>query len=373
MNKFEKIITLPSGRCIGSGQPCFIIAELSGNHNGKLERALTLIRAARDAGVDAVKLQTYTADTLTIDSDEPYFRITGENAWKGRKLYDLYQEAATPWAWHEALFAEARRIGLEIFSTPFDETAVTFLDKLGVNLYKIASFELVDLELVKRVAATGKPVIMSTGMASEVEIQEATEAFASTGNRRLVLLKCTSAYPAPLREMNVRAIPTLADRFGVPAGLSDHCLGERAALAAVALGACVIEKHFTLARSDGGPDSLFSLEIEELKRIVEVIRETEQVLGSGRLGAGAADADSVVLRRSIFVVEDIPAGGVITRENVRVIRPGHGLSPRHLSAILGCHVTQSVRRGTPLRWSFLKGTHRYHCDEPEPPDHIVEY
>ncbi len=355
MSTIPQLITLPDGRRIGSGRPCFIIAELSGNHNGQLTRALALVRAAKEAGADAVKLQTYTADTLTIDSDQPYFRITGDNAWKGRTLYDLYQEASTPWAWHEALFAEARALGLEVFSTPFDETAVDFLEKLGANLHKIASFEMVDLELIRRVAATGKPVIMSTGMASESEIQEAVEAFRSTGNHQLILLKCTSAYPSPLAEMNIRAIPILSARFGAPAGLSDHGLTERAAVAAVALGACVIEKHLTLARADGGPDASFSLEPAEFRRMVDVLRETEQVLGSGVLGSGVAESGNVVFRRSIFSVRDIAAGGGLTRENIRVIRPGYGLAPKHIGAMLGRRAAQAIARGTPMSWDLLEG------------------
>ncbi|HMP74767.1 MAG TPA: pseudaminic acid synthase [Kiritimatiellia bacterium] len=353
--RFESGFTLPGGRRIGVGAPCFVIAELSGNHNGSLERALDLVRAAKSAGADAVKLQTYTADTLTIDCDQPWFRISGDNAWKGRTLYDLYQEASTPWDWHEALFAEARALNLEVFSTPFDITAVDFLEKLGANLHKIASFEIVDLELVQRVARTGKPVIMSTGMASESEIQEAVEAFWATGNHQLILLKCTSAYPSPPAGMNIRAIPVLSARFGVPAGLSDHCLTEQAAVAAVALGACVVEKHITLARSDGGPDASFSLEPEEFRRTVELLRETEQVLGSGVLGAGVAESSNVVFRRSIFAVRDIAVGEVLTRDNIRVIRPGHGLAPKHIGAVLGRRAAQVIARGTPLGWALLEG------------------
>jgi len=348
MSEFFQQIILPSGRRVGAGQPCFIIAELSGNHNGQLDRALSLVRAAKKAGADAVKLQTYTADTLTIDSDQPYFRITGDNAWKGRTLYDLYQEASTPWEWHEALFAEARRLNLEIFSTPFDDSAVDLLEKLDVSLHKIASFELVDHELVRRVAQTGKPVIMSTGMASADEIQEAIDVIASTGNRQLILLKCTSAYPSPLAEMNIQAIPVLARRFGVLSGLSDHCLTERASVTAVALGACVIEKHLTLARADGGPDASFSLEPDEFASLVKSVRETEQVLGQGELGAGLTESANVIFRRSIFVVKDIPAGGELTRDNIRVIRPGHGLPPKMLPDVLGRRALRDVKRGTPL-------------------------
>jgi pseudaminic acid synthase len=355
MNRLEQVIMLPSGRRIGAGQPCFIVAELSGNHNGRLERALDLVRAAKDAGADAVKLQTYTADTLTIDSDRPFFRIVGNNAWAGRTLYNLYQEASTPWEWHGALFAEARRLGMEVFSTPFDASAVDFLESLGASLHKIASFEMVDLELIARVAATGKPVLMSTGMASEKEIREAVEAFTAAGNRQLILLKCTSAYPAPPTEMNIRAVPLLAARFGVPVGLSDHSLSERATVAAVALGACVIEKHLTLARADGGPDASFSLEPAELRRTVEIVRETEQVLGRAELGPGSAESSSVVFRRSIFVVRDIAAGETLTRENIRVIRPGHGLAPKYLAKVMGRRAQLALARGTPLTWDAVEG------------------
>jgi pseudaminic acid synthase len=353
MSGFDSHSSLPSGRRIGEGQPCFLIAELSGNHNGRLERALELVRAAHRAGADAVKLQTYTADTLTIDSDRPYFRIVGDNAWKGHTLYDLYQEASTPWDWHEVLFAEARALGLEVFSTPFDDTAVDYLERLGAPIHKIASFELTDHELVRRVAATMKPIIMSTGMASVEEIGEAVDVIAATGNRKLILLKCTSAYPSPLEEMNVRAMVTLRHRFGAPTGLSDHCLTERAAVAAVALGACVIEKHLTLARADGGPDASFSLEPEEFQRMVEMVRETEQVLGDGRLGAGLTESANVVFRRSIFAVQDIPTGGVLTRENIRVIRPGHGLAPKWLPSVLGRATRTAIARGTPLQLDQL--------------------
>lgn len=356
--KFNRIIQLPSGRVLGDGQPCFVIAELSGNHNGQLSRALELVNAAHRAGADAVKLQTYTADTMTIESDQPYFRITGDNAWQGRTLYDLYQEAATPWEWHRALFAEARRLGLEVFSTPFDETAVDFLTELDVNLHKIASFELTDHELVRRVAMTGKPVIMSTGMASPEEITESVNVFAETGNRSLILLKCTSAYPSPLSEMNIRAMTTLRELSGTPVGLSDHCLTHHAAVAAVSLGACVIEKHLTLSRADGGPDASFSLEPEEFQKMVSAIRETEEVLGSGILGRGATESENTVFRRSVFAVADIPAGSALSPKNIRVIRPGHGLQPKHYLSVLGRTAKVAISRGTPISWELLEDVSR---------------
>ena len=351
---FEQVIELKSGRRIGHGQPCFIVAELSGNHNRSFQRAADLVKLAKEAGADAVKLQTYTADTLTIDSDQPPFRIEGENAWKGRLLYDLYQEAYTPWEWHADLFALGRELGMEVFSTPFDRTAVDFLEKLDPAVHKIASFEMVDHELIEYVAATGRPVIMSTGMASETEIQEAVDAFAATGNRSLVLLKCTSAYPAPVHSMNIRAVPHLAGRFGALSGLSDHSLNERAALASVALGGCVIEKHLTTDRADGGVDSSFSLNPDEFRRMVEAVRETEQALGAAQLGAGLADEGSITFRRSIFAVEDIPAGASLTRSNIRVIRPGHGLAPKEIKKVLGRRARIAIARGTPISWDVLQ-------------------
>lgn len=355
MTAFLQQMELTGGRRLGAGAACFLVAELSGNHNGKLERALDLVRAAREAGADAVKLQTYTADTLTIDSEQPWFRIAGDNAWKGRTLYDLYQEASTPWEWHPEIFRCARELGLEVFSTPFDQTAIDYLERFQPALHKIASFELVDLELVEAVGRTGRPTIMSTGMASEQEIEEAVQAFASTGNRQLVLLKCTSAYPAPASEMNLRAMTQLQQRFQVPVGLSDHCLHEWAAIAAVSLGACVIEKHLTLSRQDGGVDSSFSLEPGEFRRMVQAVRETEAVLGNGSLGAGGTERENVVFRRSIFAVRDIARGETFTRENVRVIRPGHGLSPKFLRQVLGRSSPRDVKRGEPITAELLEG------------------
>lgn len=351
---FNRVVELPGGRAIGNGRPCLVVAELSGNHNGRFDRAAELVRKAKEAGADAVKLQTYTADTLTINSNQPCFRIAGDNPWKGRTLYELYQEASTPWEWHEDLFKLGRELGLVVFSTPFDSTAVDFLEKLGSPLHKIASFELVDLELVRRVAATGKPVVVSTGMASEKEVAEAVEAIASAGDRNLVLLKCTSAYPAPLDEMNLRAIPRLRERFGAPAGLSDHSLGDRAAVTAVALGACLIEKHITLDRAEGGVDASFSMNPVEFAAMVRAIRETERALGSGVFGPGVTESGSISFRRSIFAVKDIRAGETLTRENIRVIRPGHGLAPRHLPEVLRRRAAVDIARGTPIAWHMVK-------------------
>lgn len=354
MSGFDRVIRLPTGRAVGEGAPCLVVAELSGNHNRRFERAAELVRLAKDAGADAVKLQTYTADTLTIRCDAPPFRIEGDNAWKGRLLYDLYEDAFTPWEWHADLFALAREVGLEVFSTPFDRTAVEFLEKFNPCFHKIASFELVDLELVECVARTGRPAIVSTGMASESEIEEAVDVFRRVGNRGLILLKCTSAYPAPVSSMNIRAVPHLARRFGTLSGLSDHSLNDRAAVAAVALGACVIEKHLTKDRAEGGVDSSFSLNPDEFQRMVDAIRETESALGEARLGTGVADEGSVTFRRSIFAIADIAKGERLTRENVRVIRPGHGLAPRELARVLGRKAAAPIRRGTPLAWNLVE-------------------
>lgn len=336
------------GHAIGAGSPCFIIAEISANHRGSLEGALELIAAAKDCGVDAVKLQTYTADTITLDSDRECFLIGKGTIWSGRRLYDLYREAHTPWEWHPRLFEAAKDAGLVCFSSPFDETAVDLLDSLGCPAYKIASFELVDIPLIRKAAATGKPLIMSTGMASLDEVAEAVKAAEEGGAPGAALLKCTSAYPAPPDEMNLKAIPRLAQRFGLPVGLSDHTLGCTAAVAAVALGACLIEKHLTLRRSDGGPDAAFSLEPDEFKTMVQSVRTAEAALGDGRFGPTASDAASMRFRRSLFVVEDIEKGGILTHQNVRSIRPGDGLHPRHLFDVLGRNAARPLKRGEPL-------------------------
>lgn len=350
---FSEEIILPSGRKLGSGNKCFIVAELSGNHNGSYERALKLISKAKEAGADAVKLQTYTADTLTIDCDRPEFIVDESSIWKHRKLYDLYREAQTPWEWHEALFAAAGSIGLEFFSTPFDVTAVEFLEKLDTPLYKIASFEIVDMELLRRVAATGKPVIMSTGMASDSEIADAVEVFCEKRNRQLILLKCISAYPASVSDMNVATLSALIDRFRTLAGISDHSLSNAPCLAAVALGACVVEKHLTLDRRDGGVDAAFSLEPHEFSCMAKAIREIEDALGEAQLGPGLCETSSIYFRRSIFAVNDIPKGAKLTRDNVRVIRPGHGLPPKDLPKVLKSRALLPIARGTPLSWDIV--------------------
>lgn len=329
-----------------------VISELSANHNGSIERAEQIIRAAADAGADAVKLQTYTADTLTIPCDNEYFRIKG-TLWEGRTLHDLYQEAHTPWEWTPRLMALAKDLGMDCFSTPFDATAVDFLEECGVSRYKIASFEVVDIPLLKKVAATGKPVIMSTGMATLGEIDEAVRTLRENGSGELTLLKCTSAYPAPPEEANLRTIPHLAQAFGCKAGLSDHTMGSAVAVAAVALGATVIEKHFTLSRADGGPDGSFSMEPHEFKQMVQDIRTVEMALGGVCYDLTEKQKENKIFRRSLFAVQDIRAGEKFTPENVRSIRPGYGLAPKYLPNILGRVAKCDLANGTPLSWNAI--------------------
>ncbi len=339
-------------RLVGPDHPPMLIAELSGNHNGRLERALALIDAAKAAGADAVKLQTYTADTMTLDCDGPGFRIVG-GLWDGRTLYDLYKEAATPWEWHGALFQRARESGLEVFSSPFDSTAIDFLESLGAPAYKIASFENVDLALIRRAAATGKPLIVSSGLASEAELGEAVAAARSAGCRELLLLKCTSSYPASPAESHLATIPDMARRFGCLVGVSDHTPGIGAAVAAVALGAVAIEKHLTLARGDGGVDAAFSLEPEELQRLVAESRRAWEARGSVQYGPSEGEKSSLVFRRSLYVVRDMKAGERFTGENVRAVRPGYGLAPKHLDEVLGKPIRRAAERGTPLTWDLV--------------------
>jgi pseudaminic acid synthase len=339
-------------RRIGQSQPAYIVAELSANHGRDFDQAVQLIHAARDAGADAVKLQTYTADTLTICSDREYFRVGGGTLWDGRTLYDLYQEAYTPWKWQPKLKAIADDLGLGLFSTPFDSTAVDFLEQMDVPAYKIASFEVVDLPLIRRVAQTDKPIIMSTGMATLAEIDEAVRTAREAGATQIALLKCTSAYPAPPEEMNLRTIPHLAQAFDVLVGLSDHTLGIAVPVTAVALGACIVEKHFTLSRSVPGPDSAFSLEPHEFKTMVEAIRGAEKALGQVRYEVTECEQASRVFRRSLFVVQDVKAGEVFTEENVRSIRPGYGLHTRYLGEVLGRRAARDIARGTPLSWDL---------------------
>ena len=342
-----------AGRRIGPGHPPYVIAEMSGNHNGDIKRAFALLEAAKKAGADAVKLQTYTADTITIDHDGPGFRIEG-GLWNGRTLYELYQEAHTPWDWHPQLFAKARELGIAIFSSPFDPTAIDFLEKLDAPAYKIASFEIVDLPLIRRAARTGKPLIISTGIADLGEIGDAVAAARTGGCREIALLHCTSGYPTPPEESNLRTLPHLAEAFAVVAGLSDHTPGTAEPVAAIALGANLIEKHFTLRRADGGPDAAFSLEPEELAELVTNCRTAWTALGKVSYELEASEKGSKIFRRSLYAVRDIPAGGRLTAEYVRSIRPGYGLPPKHLPEVLGRRAGRAIARGTPLNWSLLE-------------------
>ena len=351
----ESIIEI-NGRRIGPGLPTYIVAEMSGNHNQKFDDAVRIIEAAKDAGADAVKLQTYTPDTLTIDCDNEYFRIQG-TPWDGQKLYDLYGRAFTPWEWQPRLKEIANGSGLDLFSSPFDETAVDFLEGMKVPAYKIASFEIVDIPLLRKIAKTGKPVILSTGMATLNEIRDAGEVLGQHGSP-MVLLKCTSSYPAPVDEMNLRTIPDLAKAFQCPVGLSDHTMDIAVPVAAVALGACVIEKHLTLSRAAGGPDSAFSLEPGEFEGMVKAVRVAEESLGTIHYGVSEHEPESRKLRKSLFVVKDIKRGEKFTSESVRSIRPGHGLSTKSLEEILRSTAGCDIKRGTPLTWELVAGNRR---------------
>lgn len=340
------------GREIGPDCPPYIICELSGNHNGSIDRALTLIDAAAETGCDAIKIQTYTPDTMTLDCDLPDFRITG-GLWDGRTLYDLYREAHTPFEWHEALFERAQARGVTLLSTPFDESAADLLEEMNCPAYKIASFEITDLPLIAYVARKGRPMIMSTGLAQLGEIERAVQTARNNGCEELVLLHCVSSYPAPTDQANVRTIPHLSQAFGVQVGLSDHTHGTATSVAAVALGATVIEKHFTLARADGGPDAAFSLEPEEFRRLTADCHDAWLSLGEVSYRLEPAERQNIAFRRSIYVARDIEAGEPLTVENIRSIRPGHGLPPRHLPELLGRVARRAIKRGTPLAWDLL--------------------
>ena len=342
-----------SNRLIGPTHEPYVIAELSCNHNGSLDRAIAIVDAAAAAGADAVKLQTYTADSMTIDYDGPGFVIEG-GLWRGHKLYDLYKAASTPWEWHAPLFQRGWEKGITVFSSPFDACAVDFLEELNSPAYKIASFEAVDLPLIKKAAETGKPLILSTGMANDDEIADALSAAQVAGSGKAILLHCVSAYPAPVADADLLTIPDMMKRFDVPVGLSDHTLGTAVAIAAVALGACVIEKHLTLARADGGFDAPFSLEPHELATLVQGVRDAWQAIGRAGYDRKQSEAGNASLRRSLYVVEDIPAGGLLTKQNVRSIRPGRGLAPKFSEAVLGRRAARDLLRGAPLDWEMLE-------------------
>lgn len=342
-----------AGRPIGPEHPPYVIAELSANHNGSLQRALETIEAAKEAGADAVKIQSYSPDTITLDHDGPQFRIEG-GLWDGQRLYDLYNEAQTPFAWHQALFDVAREIGITLFSSPFDATAVDLLESLNAPAYKIASFEAIDLPLIERAAQTGKPIIISTGMANETEIAEALAAAKSAGAQDIALLHCISGYPAPISQSNLKTITDMAARFDAPIGLSDHSLGTIVAVTSVALGATIIEKHFQLDDGQDGPDSAFSLTPPELKTLCRDVQAAWAALGEASYSRKPAEQGNVQFRRSLYAMRDIPAGKIITEEDVRSIRPGYGLKPKYLGDVLGSAARQNIARGTAMTWDLIE-------------------
>ncbi|WP_293751040.1 pseudaminic acid synthase [uncultured Paraglaciecola sp.] len=341
------------GRLVGYDQAPYVIAEMSANHNGNLDKAIEIIAMAKASGVDAVKIQTYTPDTLTIDCDFPDFQLT-EGLWQGRSLYQLYQEAFMPWEWHKTLFDYAQNIGITLFSSPFDKTAVDLLEDLNAPAYKIASFEAIDLPLIQYVASTGKPMIISTGMADDEEISEAVNAAEEAGCQQLALLHCVSGYPAPASDYNLRTITDMQERFKLPIGLSDHTLDNITALSSVALGACIIEKHVTLDRSNGGPDDSFSLQPNELKQLTQDIKTAWAALGKVDYGRKSSEQTNVKFRRSLYFVKDIKAGEVVTDEHVKSVRPGFGLVPKNYPDVIGRTMLQAALRGTPVSWALLK-------------------
>jgi len=334
------------------GAPVYIIAEISANHNQSLQRAIEIVHAASEAGANAVKLQTYTADTITLDSDKDYFRVKG-TIWNGMTLHKLYSEAFTPWEWHSEIRAESKKLGMDFFSSPFDSTAVEFLESIDTDAYKIASSEIVDIPLLEKVGATGRPVILSTGMATMAEIDEAVSTLRGAGAVDIVLLKCTAAYPAPPEEMNLKTIPNMAEAFQVPVGLSDHSMGHEVAIAAVALGAVAVEKHLTLKRSDGGPDSAFSMEPVEFGEMVRAIRLVENAMGKVSYAPSESEVIPRKYRRSLFIAEDVKAGEMFTERNVRSVRPGDGLHTRYLGKVIGKKASRDLEKGTPLAWEDI--------------------
>ena len=330
----------------------YIIAEMSANHAGSIERAKEIIYAAKDAGADCIKIQTYTPDTITINCDNKYFHIDN-GTWEGENLYRLYEKAYTPWEWQAELKNVAEKIGIDFFSTPFDRTAVDFLENLGVTCYKIASFEVVDIPLIEYVASKGKPIIMSTGMASLGEIEDAVSAIRNQGNNKIALLRCASAYPAITDEMNLATMVNMKETFGVPVGLSDHSMGSIGAVPAVALGASIIEKHFCLDRAIDNPDASFSMNPDEFHQMVTDIRQTEKAIGTIQYGPNVQEMDSIIFRKSIFCIKDISAGDELTQDNIRVIRPGYGLKPKYYEQVLGKHALKDIKSGTPLKWELF--------------------
>lgn len=347
-----------NGRTVGDGNPAYIIAEMSANHAGSIERALELIHVAKEAGADCVKIQTYTPDTMTIDCRNEYFQIE-KGTWEGDNLYSLYQKAYTPWEWQEQLRDEAAKVGIDFLSTPFDHTSVDFLENLGVGFYKIASFELVDIPLLEYIASKKKPIIMSTAMGTLEEINEAVEAVYRTGNKQLALMKCSSAYPAKSEEMNLSTIRDLKARFDIPVGLSDHSMGYFGAATAVAMGANIIEKHFCISRAIKNPDSSFSMEPEEFREMVCQVREVEKAMGKVYYGVSKQEESNTCFRRSLFVVEDIAPGEAFTPENIRSIRPAYGLKPKYYKEVLGKTAKRELKRGTPLAFEDIDGMEEY--------------
>ncbi|MBE5876147.1 MAG: pseudaminic acid synthase [Lachnospiraceae bacterium] len=348
----SKVIEI-NGRKVGEGYPAYIIAEMSANHAGSIERAKEMIHVAKEAGADCIKIQTYTPDTMTIDCHNEYFGITA-GTWEGENLYGLYQKAYTPWEWQEELRDEAKKVGIDFLSTPFDKTSVDFLEELEMPFYKIASFELVDIPLLEYIASKGKPIIMSTGMGSLEEIEEAIAAIYGQGNHQLAIMKCSSAYPAKPEEMNLSTIVDMKQRFGIPVGLSDHSLGYFSSATAVAMGASIIEKHFCVSRAIENPDSTFSLEPQEFKELVMQVREVEKAKGAVTYGVSNQEQSNACFRRSLFVVKDIAEGEELTPENIRSIRPAYGLKPKYYKEVLGKKTNKALKRGTPLRMEDLE-------------------
>ena len=348
----QSSITIDS-HAIGHSEPCYVIAEISANHHHDIQEAIDLIHIAKDSGADAVKIQTYTPETLTIDCQNEYFQIGKGTIWEGKNLYQLYAEAYMPWDWTPRLIEESKKIGITLFSSPFDSTSVDFLENLDMPAYKIASFELVDHPLIARVAKTGKPVIMSTGMGTLEEIEEAVEVLKTNGCSEYALLKCTSSYPAPANEANLARIADMAERFQCPVGLSDHTMGASVPTVAVGLGACIVEKHFTKSRAIPGPDSGFSMEPDEFKKMVQSVRIAEQAVGEITYELTDKEKNSRIFRKSIFVVENIKAGETLSPKNTRVIRPGYGMEPKYIDQVMGKTAKTNIEKGSPLTWADL--------------------